>query len=98
MSKPITLLIYYLAAVNLLALLVYGIDKALSKRKGCRRVPERTLLWLARIGGGAGCWLGMLLFRHKTQHKQFKILVPVWTVLWVLLLVFYFTVYLPYQL
>lgn len=62
------LLITYLAFVNLLALFVYGLDKGLSKTKS-RRIPERVLLWLARLGGGVGCWLGMTVFRHKTKHS-----------------------------
>ena len=31
---------------------------------------------------GLGCWLGMMLFRHKTKHTQFMVLVPLWTVVW----------------
>lgn len=81
MPRP---LIFYLFAVNLFAFIVYGFDKIQSKRKGWR-VPERTLLWLARLGGGVGCWFGMLLFRHKTKHVRFNILVPLWTVVWVAL-------------
>ena len=78
----------YLTAINVLAFVVYGLDKAFSKQKGVRRIPERWLLWLARIGGGAGCWLGMLLFRHKTKHSLFKTLVPLWTMVWGVLLLF----------
>ena len=33
---------------------------------------ERPLL----VGGGVGAWLGMELFRHKTQHRAFRICVP----------------------
>jgi len=76
------LLIYFLS-VNLFAIIFYAIDKAKSKRKGSRRIPERTLLWVARLGGGVGCWLGMMLFRHKTKHTRFMVLVPLWTVLWI---------------
>ncbi len=79
-------LIFYLFVVNTMALILYGMDKYLSKHKGSQRIPERTLLWLARIGGGAGCWLGMLLFRHKTKHANFKVLVPLWTVLWLVII------------
>lgn len=84
MSK---ILFIYLVIVNLIGLFLYGLDKAKSKRKG-NRIPERQLLWVARIGGGAGCWLGMMLFRHKTKHVRFKILVPLWTVIWVVIVVF----------
>lgn len=79
-------LVFYLFVVNTMALILYGMDKYLSKHKGSQRIPERTLLWLARIGGGAGCWLGMLLFRHKTKHANFKVLVPLWTVLWLVII------------
>ena len=75
------LLLLYLILINLLGFVLYGVDKAKSKGKS-RRIPERTLLWVARLGGGLGCWLGMMLFRHKTKHNRFMILVPLWTVLW----------------
>jgi len=74
-------LLLYLIIINLLGFVLYGVDKAKSKGRS-RRIPERTLLWVARLGGGLGCWLGMLLFRHKTQHNRFMILVPLWTVVW----------------
>ena len=77
------ILIVYLILINLLGFSLYGLDKAKAKRKG-GRIPERTLLWVARLGGGAGCWLGMVLFRHKTKHIRFKILVPLWTIVWTL--------------
>ena len=75
------LLLLYLILINLLGFVLYGVDKAKSKGKS-RRIPERTLLWVARLGGGVGCWLGMMLFRHKTKHTRFMILVPLWIVLW----------------
>ena len=77
------ILIVYLILINLIGFFLYGLDKAKAKRKG-GRIPERTLLWVARLGGGAGCWLGMVLFRHKTKHIRFKILVPLWTIVWTL--------------
>ena len=77
------ILINYLLIINLFSFIVYALDKARSKRKGSKRIPERTLLWVARLGGGLGCWLGMMLFRHKTKHTRFMVLVPLWTVVWV---------------
>lgn len=74
-------LLLYLIIINLLGFVLYGVDKSKSKGKS-RRIPERTLLWVARLGGGLGCWLGMMLFRHKTKHNRFMILVPLWTVFW----------------
>ena len=74
-------LLLYLIILNLLGFILYGVDKAKSKGRS-RRIPERTLLWVARLGGGVGCWLGMMLFRHKTKHTRFMVLVPLWTVAW----------------
>lgn len=75
-------LLIYLLFINFLGLILYALDKAKSKRKGSSRIPERTLLWVARLGGGVGCWLGMMLFRHKTKHTRFRVLVPLWMVVW----------------
>ena len=74
------------AAVSLLTGGLYALDKSRAISRG-RRIPERVLLWVARLGGGLGCWLGMMLFRHKTKHVRFKVLVPLWTVLWIVALV-----------
>ena len=41
---------YYLIFINLFAFCTYGIDKWKAK-KGAWRVPEKTLLILALIGG-----------------------------------------------
>ena len=60
---------------NILTLLLYGFDK-LQAKKGGRRVPEKVLLLCALFMGGAGAFIGMELFRHKTKHTSFKILVP----------------------
>lgn len=78
------ILLSYLIAINAIGMVLFGLDKLFSKQKGHPRIPERVLLWLARVGGGAGCWLGMLLFRHKTKHIRFKVLVPLWTIIWVI--------------
>jgi len=65
-----------LAAVNLLAFVMWGIDKARAK-KGAWRISEGALLLTALLGGGLGALLGMLVFRHKTQKWQFKLGVPI---------------------
>ena len=76
----------YLLLVNLLAFALYGIDKKKAKKKRFR-IPERTLLWMARLGGGIGSWIGIMLFHHKTKHTKFKIVVPLWTVLWLIVII-----------
>lgn len=71
----IQILLYYLLAINVAAFIVYGIDKRKAK-KGQWRIPESTLLILAALGGSVGAWIGMTVWRHKTQHLKFKIGVP----------------------
>jgi len=85
------ILLTYLLLINLIGFILYALDKNKSKRKGVRRIPEQTLLWVARLGGGVGCWMGMMLFRHKTQHTRFMVLVPLWTIIWVVGLVLLIT-------
>jgi len=70
-------LIVYIILISLVSLVVMGADKARSKKKGRRRVPEAVLFTLAVFGGSPGVWAGMYLFRHKTKHASFFIGVPV---------------------
>ena len=65
----------YLVFVNVIAFLVYGVDK-LKARKGRWRISEATLLLLAIVGGSIGAWLGMKLWHHKTKHLKFMYGLP----------------------
>ena len=80
---------FYLILVNLIAFALYGIDKRRAIKHQFR-IPEKTLLWMARIGGGIGSWLGIKVFHHKTKHARFRIAVPLWTMLWTAALVWMF--------
>ena len=64
-----------LLTLNLLTFIIYGIDTFKAK-KSKWRIPESTLLLLAVIGGSIGAWLGLQVWRHKTQHKKFYIGIP----------------------
>ena len=68
-------LLYYLIVINVVTLIVYGIDKV-KAMKGKWRISEATLLILAVIGGSIGALLGMKVWRHKTMHKKFKYGLP----------------------
>lgn len=74
------MIIKYLLAINVLAFAVYGVDKW-KARQGRWRVPEATLLGLAALGGSAGAWVAMQLFRHKTKKNKFRYGVPIMFVL-----------------
>ena len=67
-------LVFY-AIMTLVTFIMYGVDKSKAK-KGRWRIPEKTLLLFAACFGGLGAFLGMRIFRHKTKHTSFKIIVP----------------------
>lgn len=71
-----SILIWYLSVINFTTWAAYGLDKGRAK-SGKWRVPERTLLLLALIGGSLGALAGMIMFRHKTRKAKFFISVPV---------------------
>ena len=70
-----TVLLVWLAVINLLTFIVYGADKRRA-RKGKWRVPEKTLFLLPLLGGSIGALLGMRVFHHKTKHWYFVWGVP----------------------
>ncbi len=65
-----TVLLVWLAVINLLTFIVYGADKRRARR-GKWRVPEKTLFLLPLLGGSIGALLGMRVFHHKTKHWYF---------------------------
>ena len=71
-----SILIWYLSVINFTTWAAYGLDKGRAK-SGKWRIPERTLLLLALIGGSLGALAGMIMFRHKTRRAKFFISVPV---------------------
>lgn len=80
-----TLSLIILSVVNLLALVLFGIDKLSSVKRGWR-IPESNLL-LAALVGPFGAFAGMLIFRHKTRKMKF-ILVPIFLIIQLVLLVY----------
>lgn len=73
----------YLLFVNVIAFVAYGVDKYKAKR-GMWRIKESTLLLLAAVGGAAGAYAGMKVFRHKTRHTSFRIVVPLCLAAWII--------------
>ena len=86
MSKFFIIIAIYLLVINLIAFALYGIDKRRAIKHQFR-IPEKTLLWMARIGGGVGGWLGIKVFHLKTKHARLRIAVPLWTIIWIIALI-----------
>lgn len=70
LSDPRRILYVWLLLMSLVLFFTMGADKRRAV-KSLRRVPERRLFTLALLGGAAGGWLGMYVFRHKTKHGKF---------------------------
>ena len=67
---PETIAAAYLALVNIAAFIAFGVDKRRAI-KGAFRIPEVRLHLLALMGGFAGGFAGMHLFRHKRRKISF---------------------------
>ncbi len=80
------LLIIYLILVNVFAVGITLSDK--QKAKGGKwRVPEKTLLLVAALGGSIAMLVTMLKIRHKTKHPKFMIGIPAIIVAQILLVI-----------
>ena len=72
---------------NIIVFALYAIDKRRAA-KNKWRISEATLLTCAFLMGGIGAFLGMRMLRHKTQHWQFKLLVPLAVIINIAIIVF----------
>ena len=82
-------LLLYLLLIKVIAFLLMLVDKVKAK-KNRWRIPERTLMLSAALGGSVGALLGMYTFRHKTKHIKFTLGVPAILVLQIALAVLLF--------
>ncbi|MDF2801251.1 MAG: hypothetical protein K0S61_1154 [Anaerocolumna sp.] len=82
--KLYIIILIYLIIINVISLIVMGIDK---KRaiNGKWRISERNLFLYAIIGGSIGSIAGMKIFHHKTKHKQFIYGMPILLLLQIIL-------------
>ena len=76
----------YLIVINIISLILMGIDKLLAI-KNKRRISEHSLITISFFGGSIGTLLGMIIFRHKIRKPKFYILVP----LFITILVYIYT-------
>lgn len=68
-------LLIYLLIINALGFGLMHRDKVRA-RKNRWRIPERTLMAVAALGGSLGSLLGMYAFWHKTRHRKFTLGLP----------------------
>ena len=85
----VKILCYYLFSINIIAFFSFSIDKWKAKHRKWR-IPEASLISLAIAGGALGSYIGMHLFHHKTQQKKFTFLVPLFLLLWLAGLGYFF--------
>ena len=62
----------WIFGITIVSFFTYGYDKSIAGRN-VTRVPEIVLHLLTLLGGTLGSFLGMQIFRHKTQKKSFRI-------------------------
>jgi uncharacterized membrane protein YsdA (DUF1294 family) len=62
----------WIFGVSIAAFFTYGYDKSVAGHN-VTRVPELVLHALTAVGGTVGSFLGMQIFRHKTQKKSFRL-------------------------
>ena len=65
----------YLAVMNVLGVAVMWSDKRRARLHRWR-IPEKVLFGVSLLGGSAGTWAGMYLFRQKTKHWYFVVGMP----------------------
>ena len=77
MTKIITILfITYELLINFITYFTYAADKT-KARQHKWRIPERTLILLAILGGSPAALLAMKHYHHKTRHLKFKLGIPI---------------------
>ena len=81
-----TLLVFFVV-LNIIVLLIFGVDKLKSMRGGWR-IAELKLL-LVSLLGPFGAYADMLLFRHKIRKVKF-LLVPIFLFIQIILIVYLF--------
>lgn len=82
--EALQIILYYFTAMNVIGFLLMGLDKWKAKKR-VWRISETTLLLVAALGGAAGSFLGMHLFRHKTRHWYFLYGIPLMLVIYILI-------------
>lgn len=78
------ILVYYIS-ISIPSVIITVYDKIAAIKKAVR-IPERTLMTFAALGGAAAMYVTMKAIRHKTLHKKFMIGLPVFIILHTLII------------
>jgi len=79
-SNNLITLIFWFLFMNVIAIVLMKKDKQFAQDSK-RRIKESTLLIIALSGGALGMYYAMFHYKHKTLHKKFTILVPIFIML-----------------
>lgn len=82
----VSIMIIYLAAINILGGILFCIDKLLAIR-GSRRIRERTLHSFEAMGGALVMMPLMYVIRHKYKKPSYYMVSWLLCLLWLVLLV-----------
>lgn len=66
---------FILLAINVFGFGMVAVDKYKAKHRSWR-IPEKRFFVVGLLGGAAGVYLSMKIFRHKTQHRKFIYGIP----------------------
>ena len=80
--------VIYLIVINLIGLFIMYLDKK-KAMYGRWRIPEKSLILIAILGGSIGCMIGMKLFRHKTQKIKFVLGYPTILIAELILIIYF---------
>lgn len=69
-------IISYLVIINVISFISMYVDKK-KAIKNKWRISEKTFLIYTFLFGGVGVIGGMNMFRHKTKHLKFSLLIPI---------------------
>jgi len=76
MNNVFIAIIIFFLAVNSVSFFIMLIDKSKSRKAGAERISEGLLFFMATFFGSVGVFLGMFVFRHKTQKWYFILGIP----------------------
>jgi uncharacterized membrane protein YsdA (DUF1294 family) len=76
----------FIILINIYGIYIVYKDKQYAKGHKWR-ISERNILMVAFFFGSLGVLIGMRLFRHKTKHLKFIILVPIFLIIQVIIMI-----------